>query len=209
MKTSNKTIKTLAATAIGAFVAASAMTTSASAQAQSRPAGWFKVCAKQDKNDICNTQIQSVASTGQVLTAISLIDVKGDVNRRVFQITVPSGRLIPTGIKVRVDDRSETTIPYLYCFPQSCIAEVKLDDALVKLLKSGGKLIVTSTNVRNKPNPIEITLNGFTASYDGPPIQQEELATRQKELQDELRKKAEDARKKLQEAQEAAKTAAE
>ncbi len=123
-------------------VAASALTVSgvsAFAQAQQRPDGWFKVCAKQENNDICNTQIQSVASTGQVLTAISLIDVKGEINRRVFQITVPSGRLIPAGIKLRVDDKQETTLPYLYCFPQSCIAEVKLDDALIKILKSGGK----------------------------------------------------------------------
>jgi invasion protein IalB len=179
-----------------------------SAQAQ-RPDGWFKVCAKQENNDICNTQFQSVASTGQVLTAISLIDVKGEVNRRVFQITVPSGRLIPAGIKLRVDDKQETTLPYLYCFPQSCIAEVKLDDELVKILKAGGKLTVTSTNVQQRPNPIEVSLNGFTAAYDGPAIKQEELANRQRELQEELRKKAEEARKKLQEAQDAAKSGTE
>jgi len=189
-----------------AFAMVAGMSAPASSQANNRPAGWFKVCAKQDKNDICNTQFQSVASTGQVVTAISLIDVKGDVNRRVFQVTVPSGRLIPVGIKLRIDDKQETTLPFLYCFPQSCIAEVKLDDALVKVLKAGGGLTVTSTNVQQQPNPIEITLDGFTAAYDGPPIQQEELANRQRELQDELRKKAEEARQKLQEAQEAAKT---
>lgn len=207
MKTQNKIFNVLTAGALvgsAFFVGAMAPTES---HAQARPAGWFKVCAKQDKNDICNTQIQSVASTGQVLTAISMIDVTGEVQRRVFQITVPSGRLIPTGIKLRVDDKSETTLPYLYCFPQSCIAEVKMDDALVKLLKSGGKLTVISTNVQNKENPIELTLDGFTAAYDGPPIEQEALAERQRELQGELRKKAEEARKKLQEAQDNAKKA--
>ena len=187
-----------------AAIAAGLSATTATAQAQ-RPAGWFKVCAKQDANDICNTQFQSVASTGQVVTAISLIDVKGNVERRVFQVTVPTGRLIPAGIKLRVDDKRETTLPYLFCFPQSCIAEVKLDDELVTILKNGGNLTVTSTNVQQKENPIEITLEGFTAAYDGPPLKQEEFANRQRELQDELRKKAEEARKKLQEAQEKAK----
>ncbi|MCB1385412.1 MAG: invasion associated locus B family protein [Nitratireductor sp.] len=176
----------------------------AQAQAQ-RPDGWFKVCAKQENNDICNTQIQSVASTGQVLTAISLIDVKGEVTRRVFQITVPTGRLIPAGIKLRVDDKQETTLPYLYCFPQSCIAEVKLDDALVTVLKGGGKLTVTSLNVQQKENPIEVTLSGFTAAYDGPPLSQGDVEQRQRQLQEELRKKAEEARKKLQDAQDQAK----
>jgi hypothetical protein len=116
--------------------------------------------------------------------------------------------LIPAGIKLRVDDKQETTLPYLYCFPQSCIAEVKLDDELVKILKSGGKLIVTSTNVQQTPNPIEITLEGFTAAYDGEPITSDALAERQRDLQAELQKKAEEARKKLQEAQEAAKSGA-
>lgn len=207
MKPQNKTLNAIATAALVGSTLVPGVMAPTQSYAQAGPAGWFKVCAKQDKNDICNTQIQSVASTGQVLTAISMIDVTGEIQRRVFQITVPSGRLIPAGIKLRVDDKSETTLPYLYCFPQSCIAEVKLDDALVKLLKSGGKLLVTSTNVQNKPNPIEITLDGFTAAYDGPPIQQEELAKRQTELQDELRKKAEEARKKLQEAQDSAKKA--
>lgn len=207
--TRSKNFSKLTATASAFVVAAGALTVSngsAFGQAQQRPDGWYKVCAKQENNDICNTQIQSVASTGQVLTAISLIDVKGDVNRRVFQITVPSGRLIPAGIKLRVDDKQETTLPYLYCFPQSCIAEVKLDDALVKVLKGGGKLLVTSTNVQQKPNPIEITLNGFTSAYDGEPITSDVLAKRQRDLQEELQKKAEAARKKLQEAQDAAKS---
>lgn len=208
MKTPIRNFSAIAA-ALGASLAFSASATTASAQQQGGPQGWFKVCAKQDNNDICNTRIQSVASTGQVLTQISLIDVKGEVERRVFQITVPSGRLIPNGIKLRVDDKQETTLPYLYCFPQNCIAEVKLDDKLVGILKAGGKLTVTSTNVRNQPNPIELTLEGFTAAYDGPPIKQEELANRQRELQEELRKKAEEARKKLQEAQDAAKSGTE
>lgn len=174
--------------------------------AQEQPAnGWFKVCSKQDDSDICNTQFQSVASTGQVVTSVNLIDVTGAVNRRIFQITVPSGRLIPPGIKLRVDDKQETALPYVYCFPQSCMAEVKLDDDLIKVLKGGGKLTVTSTNFQSKENPIEITLSGFTAVYDGPPLKQAELENRQRELQDELRKKAEETRKKLQEAQDAAK----
>ena len=66
-------------------------------------------------------------------------------------------------------------------------------------------MVVASTNVQNRENPINVTLSGFTAAYDGPPMRQEELANRQRELQEELRRKAEEARKKLQEAQDNAK----
>lgn len=174
--------------------------------AQDAPRGWFKVCSKQEANEICNTQFQAVASTGQVTTSVNLIEVKGEVERRIFQVTVPSGRLIPPGIKLRIDDKMETTIPYVYCFPQSCMAEVKLDDKLITTLKSGGKLEVVSLNFQNKENPIAITLEGFTAAYDGAPLKRDELQSRQRELQDELRKKAEETRKKLQEAQDKAKS---
>lgn len=175
------------------------------AEAQSlRSNGWYKACSDQGNNKICNVQYQVVASTGQVVTSVNLAEVSGDVNRRVFQITVPTGRSIPPGIGLQVDDQKSTPVPYSFCTPRICAAEVKLDDKLVSVLKKGGELTITSTNFQGKPNPIKVTLKGFTAAYDGPPIKQEELAGRQQKLAEELKKKAEEAQKKLQEAQESA-----
>lgn len=192
---------------VGAAAGAAALLFSAPALAQQKPPtnGWYKVCSKQEDNDICNVQFQSVASTGQLVTAVSLAEIKGKINRRVFQVTVPIGRLIPAGIKVKVDDKKEVTIPYTYCFPQSCMAEVQLDDNLVALLKSGSAMSITSTNFQNKPNPVDVTLAGFTAAYDGEPLKRDELEKQQQQLQEQLRKKAEEQRKKLQEAQDKAK----
>lgn len=205
MRVLKKVTSIMGSVAILSVVGLGASMTVANAQQAQRPAGWFKVCSKQDSNNICNTQVQNVASTGQVITAISLIEVKGKVNRKLFQITVPSGRFIPAGIKLTVDDKKSATLPYVYCFPQNCMAEVPLDNKLVAILKAGGKMVVTSTNFQNKANPVQVTLNGFTAAFDGPPIKRDELETRQKELQSGLQKKAAEARKKLQEAQNAAK----
>ncbi|MEZ5872007.1 MAG: invasion associated locus B family protein [Nitratireductor sp.] len=199
---------TLKTSLLGGAMAVMAAAFAGQAQAQQAPVnGWYKVCSKQEENDICNVQFQSVAGNGQVVTAVSLAEIKGKINRRVFQVTVPTGRLIPAGIKVQVDDKKEATIPYVYCFPQSCMAEVQLDDNLVALLKSGGKMTITSSNFQSKPNPVEVTLNGFSAAFDGPALKQDELAAKQRELQDELRKKAEEQRKKLQEEQDKAKAA--
>lgn len=193
---------------LGGAALAAAMIAPAAAQEGPPANGWFKVCSKQEENTICNVQFQSVASNGQVVTAVSLAEIKGKVNRRVFQITVPTGRLLPAGIKVKVDDKKEVAIPYAYCFPQSCMAEVALDDNLVGLLKSGKGMTITSTNFQNKPNPVLVTLEGFTGAYDGEPLKRDELESRQRQLQDELRQKAEEQRKKLQEEQDKAKAAA-
>ncbi|MEO0329981.1 MAG: invasion associated locus B family protein [Pseudomonadota bacterium] len=174
-------------------------------QAQNlRSNGWYKACSDQGNNKICNVQYQAVASTGQVVTSINLAEITGDVKRRVFQITVPTGRRIPPGIEIQVDDKKANAIPYSFCTPRICAAEVKLDDNLVKILKAGGKLTTTSTNFQGKKNPIEITLEGFTASYDGPAIKRDELQSRQQKLAEELKQKAEETKKKLQEAQDAA-----
>ena len=177
----------------------------ATAEAQGlRSNGWYKACSDQGNNKICNVQYQAVASTGQVVTSVNLATITGEVNRSVFQITVPTGRSIPPGIELQVDGKKASAVPYSFCTPRICAAEVKLDDTLVGILKAGGEMIVASTNFQGKKNPIKVTLKGFTAAYDGPPIKQDELQSRQQKLADELKKKAEDTQKKLQEAQESA-----
>jgi invasion protein IalB len=202
------TIRFGTAAAVVAVSLALAGASHRAASAQQTPQnGWYKVCAKQEENDICNVQFQSVAANGQLVTAVSLATIKGKINRKVFQVTVPTGRLIPAGIKVKVDDKKENGVPYFVCVPQSCMAEAQLDDALLALLKSGKAMTVTSTNFQGKPNPVQITLEGFSAAFDGPALKQDELQERQRKLQEELQKKAEEQRKKLQEAQDKAKAA--
>ena len=83
------TRKTFAATAsfAGAVALPAAAAVPASAQQQQRaPQGWFKVCSKQEDNDICNTQNIVTADSGQLLTAVNLIEIKGKINRKIFQV---------------------------------------------------------------------------------------------------------------------------
>jgi invasion protein IalB len=167
--------------------------------------GWYKACNDQGDTKICNTQYQAVASTGQVITSINLADIKGAVNRRVFQVTVPTDRLIPPGVSMKVDDKKPTVIPMTFCTPRICAAEVDLDDKLVEVLKSGSTMEVTSTNFQGKANPINISLNGFGAAYEGAPIKQADLVARQKALEEQLKQKAESAQSELQKALDAAK----
>ncbi|MEM7067527.1 MAG: invasion associated locus B family protein [Pseudomonadota bacterium] len=189
---------------VGAIGVSSTVSTGP-AQAQGlKSNGWYKACSDQGNNKICNVQYQAVASNGQVVTSINLAEIKGEVNRRVFQITVPTGRLIPPGVELQIDGKKATAVPYSFCTPRICAAEVKLDDKLVGILKAGGEMLVASTNFQGKKNPIPVTLKGFTSAYDGPPIKQDELKDRQQKLAEELQKKAEETKKKLEDAQKAA-----
>ncbi len=162
---------------------------------------WFKVCAKQADNDVCNVQYRVVASNGQIVTSVNLFLVSGKINRKIFQVTVPTNRLIPAGVAVKIDAKKENRIPYANCFRDRCTAEVKLDDTLVKILKNGGEMLLTSTNFQNKPNPIKISLGGFTAAFDGPALKKSDVDEQNQALQKQLEEKAKKAREKLEAAQ--------
>lgn len=166
----------------------------AAAKADGSGAQWFKVCSPQGDNQICNTQFTMIAETRQLITAINLIDVKGKVNQKVLQAVVPTGRVIPAGVQLQIDQNKPQAMSYSVCFPDRCIAEAQLTDAVIAALKKGKGLTVTSINFQRQPNPIKITLTGFSKAFDGAPVAQPELAQRQKELNDALQKQA-DARR--------------
>lgn len=195
--------------AAGAFAVFAGATVSASAQQPQQqrelPQGWFKVCSKQEDVDVCNVQNIMVAETGQLLTGVSLIEVKGKTNRRIFQVTVPTGRLMPPGVGMQIDGGQTQKIDYMICLPDRCIAEGQLTDNLVNSFKRGSELTLTSVNFQNQPNPIKVTLAGFTASFDGEPMQQADIEDRQRRIQDFVSRNTEDFATRLREEQERAK----
>ena len=201
-------IKAVVATAIGfSGITLAGPAAAQEAGAGQAPRGWFKVCAKQEDNDICNTQNIITADSGQLLTALSLIDVKGKVTKRILQISVPTGRLIPAGIGMQIGQNKPTKVEYAICFPDRCIAEAALSNEMVAAMKKGADMTVTSVNFQNKPNPLKISLSGFGAALDGPGLKQSELEEQNKKLQDEMVKRKEEFEKKLKAEQDKAKAA--
>lgn len=190
-----------------AALGAAGATFPASAQQATPQEGWFKVCTKQADNDICNVQNIRTANTGQLLTAVNLIQITGKTNRALFQIAVPTGRIIPAGVGVQIDGGAANKVNYSICLPDRCVAEAPLTDELVSSLKRGGELTITTVNFQNQPNPIKMTLSGFTAAFDGEPLKQSELEDRQQELQAEIEKRKEEFQEKLKAEQEKAKQA--
>jgi invasion protein IalB len=205
-KTDVSRLSILAAAVFG-IAAAAAVPAAAQQQQQQLPEGWFKACSKQEDVDICNVQNIMVADTGQLLTAVSLIEVKGKINRKIFQVTVPSGRMVPPGIGMQIDGGQTQKVDYMICLPDRCIAEVPLSDQLVASFKRGQQVTLTSVNFQNQPNPIQVSLNGFTGAFDGAPLQQSDIEDRQRKIQEFVSKNTDDFAKKLKEEQERAKQA--
>jgi len=204
-KTDRFRLSVLSAGVVGLLAAG--LAPAAAQQQPQLPQGWFKACTKQEEVDICNVQNIVTASNGQLVTGISLIELKGKINRKVFQVTVPTGRLVPPGIGLQVNGGKAQKLEYVICFPDRCVAETQLSDQLVASFKKGSELTLTSVNFQNQPNPVKVSLQGFTGAYDGAPLQQSDIEDRQKKLQEFVSKNNEDFAKKLKEEQDKAKAA--
>ncbi len=170
------------------------------------PQGWFKACSEQQDVNVCNVQNIVVADSGQLLTGVSLIQISGNVDRNVFQITVPTGRMVPPGIGMQIDGGQAQKLDYVICLPDRCIAEAPLNEALVASLKRGGQLTLTSVNFQNQQNPINVSLSGFTSAFDGPALQASDIEQRQRQLQEFVSRNNEDFARRLREEQERART---
>lgn len=206
MLTKNNTFRAaLSALALGVGAAHAPAFAQEAAPAGGAPLGWYKTCSKQEDNDICAVQNVQRANSGQMITAVGLISITGKVNRKIMQVSVPSARLIPPGVVMQIDGGKGQKLDYVVCLPDRCTAEVALTDGMLASLKKGGEVVFTSLNFRRAPNPIKISLEGFTGVYDGDPISESKLAESQRSLEEGMQKKAEEARKKLEEAQKAAK----
>jgi len=176
-----KTFTALCTLTLGCAAYLAAMTSPASAQGAMQ--GWYKVCNKQQDLDVCSTMNNVVSSTGQPLTMINLIEVTGAQNQKRISIQVPTGRLIPEGIKIKIDDGKDKAVPYVICNGPACIANDALDDTLIEAMKKGGVMTVTSVNFQGAPNPIQVSLVGFTQAFTGPGMQEQDFQAEQEKLQ--------------------------
>lgn len=185
-------MKSFMKTALIAVAGAGLLVQTAHAQQRGnvKATGWFKVCNDVENSKVCNVQFRVLTNEGnQLITSLNLIEVSGEVKRKVFRVLVPTGRSLPPGIQVQVDGKRAVNIPYAYCRPNVCAAEAVLNDQLVSIFKAGGSLEVTSLNFQSKPNKVPVTLKGFTAAYDGPPVEQESNESREEILRKQLEQK--------------------
>lgn len=184
-----------------ALLAGLALTINGTANAQQQQAreatvkasGWYKICSKTDVGNVCNVQFQVQTEQNQLITGLNLIEIDGENKRRVFRIIVPSGRSLPPGIQLSVDGKQSAAIPYVFCRPRVCSAEVVLNDGLVKVFKAGGGLDVATIDFQGNQQSIPITLKGFTAAYDGPPRETgQNLEAGQQTLKEQLENKVQE-----------------
>jgi invasion protein IalB len=167
-------------------------------QANAQPAvpqpEWQKVCGQIKDQQECHTSRQRVAATGQPLAQFMIIE-RGD--KKLVQVAVPPVALIQPGIQLKIDDSEPTGVKYVVCTPGECLALGEITADYISRLKRGNTLVVSMLNPQGKAVNFDLSLSGFTATYDGPGMDPSEAQAKQQKLEDELKRKADAARQQL------------
>ncbi len=168
------------------------------AQGQPQDNNWIKICNTDPaaKKPVCLITQELRTDAGQFLTSVAIRETPGEA-RKTMIASVPVGMLIQPGVQMQIDGGQPSEAKYSICFPNACYAELPIDAGFVTRMKAGGKLQITTINQQAKQVRFDMSLIGFTASYDGEGIDPQALQQKQQDLQSELNKKAQEARDRL------------
>lgn len=181
-----------------AFAQQASGNSAAAKKQQAAPDGWFKICEidKKVKKQICAMNFQVKTDKGQAVASIRVIELKG-VDQKVVNIIIPPGLLIQPGIRIQIDKTNKGTAKFQICSQQACIVEARLSPGIIGSMKRGNQMNLIGLGQNGKQVVFPATLTGFTAAYDGDPVDPKVLAAKTETLQERLQRRADEARQRL------------
>ena len=111
--------------------------------------------------------IQSVTAEDRANVGLTVIVLKtADAKSRLMRVVAPLGVLLPSGLGLKIDQTDVGRAGFVRCLPNGCIAEVIMDDELVKKLRTGkaATFIIFQTPEEGIGFPMSLT--GFGEGYD-------------------------------------------
>src|ERR1043165_94994 len=82
--------------------------------------------------------IQSVTAEDRANIGLTVIVLKtADAKSRLMRIVAPVGVLLPSGLGLKIDQQDVGRAGFVRCLPNGCVAQVVMDDTLLKQLRSG------------------------------------------------------------------------
>ncbi len=163
---------------------------------------WLKVCDPLEDGKKACIMRQVVVANNQFLGSFLLRDDPGQESRLMAIAAVPLGVLLPFSLTWQIDGGKPIRVPYMMCDPQSCIAQIVINEAFVNSLKKGSVLKLIAKNRQVKDLVVEINLAGFTAVYDSETAltfdEFNQQAPVQSALEKQLQDRAEELRRQLE-----------
>jgi invasion protein IalB len=198
------------ALATSAAICAASLAVSAqdAASPAETPSPWLKVCnTDPNTNQEACIISQELRPGGRLIASVTIQSTREE-GKYVVQVIVPIRFLIPPGVGLVVDGTEVAKAQYRICIPGSssqplamCLALAGIGEEFITALKKGNTLALVVVNPQGKQIPIEMTLAGFSKTFDGPGVDRAAAQSQREQLSEALQRSAEEARKKLIEQQ--------
>ncbi len=114
--------------------------------------------------------IQNVLAEDQPNVGLSVIVLRtADREARLLRVLAPLGVLLPNGLGLNVDGTDMGRVAFVRCLPNGCIAEVELDDDIIKVLSEGTSAIFVVFKTPEEGVGIPVSLEGFAEGFEALP----------------------------------------
>jgi invasion protein IalB len=111
--------------------------------------------------------IQSVTAEDRANVGLTVIVLKtADAKSRLMRVVAPLGVLLPSGLGLKIDNADVGRAGFVRCLPNGCIAEVIMDDELIKKLRTGKSATFIIFQTPEEGIGFPMSLNGFGEGYD-------------------------------------------
>jgi invasion protein IalB len=111
--------------------------------------------------------MQSVMAEDRPNVGLTVIVLKtADQKGRLMRVVAPMGVLLPYGLGLKIDQTDVGRAGFVRCLTTGCVAEVVLDDNLVKQLRAGQSATFVIFQTPDEGIGFPISLKGFGEGYD-------------------------------------------
>jgi invasion protein IalB len=111
--------------------------------------------------------IQSVTAEDRANVGLTVIMLKtADQKSRLMRVVAPLGVLLPSGLGLKIDQADIGRAGFVRCLPNGCIAEVVMDEELLKKLRTGQTATFIIFQTPEEGIGFPMSLKGFAEGYD-------------------------------------------
>ncbi|MGN6460649.1 MAG: invasion associated locus B family protein [Pseudolabrys sp.] len=95
-----------------------------------------------------------------------LVRKTADHNSTMLRVVAPLSVLLPSGLGLKIDNKDVGRAGFVRCLPNGCIAEVIMDDNLIKQLRSGTTATFIIFQTPEEGIGFPLSLKGFSEGFD-------------------------------------------
>ena len=111
--------------------------------------------------------MQSVTAEDRPNIGLTVIVLKtSDQKSRLMRVVAPLGVLLPSGLGLKIDNQDVGRAGFVRCLPSGCVAEVVMDDNLIKQLRSGQTSTFIIFQTPEEGIGFPMSLKGFGEGFD-------------------------------------------